>query len=82
MAHLYHSKAYILEIKKSKEKDVMLVMFTEEFGFIRAMVKSVRDIKSKLKYHIRTLGRINLSLVKGKEMWRVVGIEDDQRISS
>lgn len=81
MAHLYHSQAFILEIKKSKEKDLVLVLFSEQFGLIRVMVKSARDAKSKLRLHCRTFGMVYISLVKGKEMWRVVGVEDNDMMT-
>lgn len=54
-------------------------MFTQDLGFLRASAQGVRLDKSKLKGHLQDYCEVMISLVKGKDVWRITGVETIQR---
>jgi DNA repair protein RecO len=46
-------------------------IFTQDFGLIRVRAQGIRELGSKLKYHLQNLYLIQLALIKGKSGWRV-----------
>jgi DNA repair protein RecO (recombination protein O) len=76
MAHRhYHTEGLIIRERPVREKDLILSIFTRDLGLVRAIVRSGRDIRSKLRPHGNRYTRVAVSLVRGKEYWRVVGLE-------
>ena len=65
----------------NKNKRVLLMragnaceeVFTKELGLINASAQGVRYLKSKLRYSLHDFSFAELSLVRGKEFWRVTG---------
>jgi len=55
------------------ESNRFLTVWTRELGLIRAVGKSVRASHSKLKYHLQDYSYTHISLVRGREVWRVTG---------
>jgi recombinational DNA repair protein (RecF pathway) len=53
-------------------------LFTHDLGFIRASAQGVRLDKSKLKGHLQDYCEVSISLVKGKDLWRITGVETIQ----
>lgn len=72
----YVTKALVMESFDHGENDRVYKLFTREFGLIMAHTKSVRKLESKLRAHImpRTISLI--TLVQGREFWRIVGAEE------
>lgn len=68
---IYTSDAFILSAKHSRDADLSLFVFTEQFGLLHAAAKSARHMKSKLRYSLQSLTFGSISLVKGREIWRV-----------
>jgi DNA repair protein RecO len=69
--HIYTTPAFILESWPGKEADKFCALFTEELGLIRASAKGVRLQKSKLRYSLQDLSFSVVSVVRGKEFWRI-----------
>ncbi|OHA58965.1 MAG: DNA repair protein RecO [Candidatus Vogelbacteria bacterium RIFOXYD1_FULL_44_32] len=81
MAHRhYHTKGFVLNLRPLKEKDLLISVFTHDLGLIRAIIKSGREVRSKLRPHGSRFGDVNITLVRGKEWWRVVGLETGDTI--
>lgn len=74
----YVTKAIVIEAYDSGEHDRSYKLFTREYGLIIAHAKSVRKLESKLRAHIlpRTISLV--TLVKGREVWRLVGAEEQK----
>jgi DNA repair protein RecO len=72
----YTTKCLVIESFDQGEHDRVYKLFTREFGLIMAHAKSIRKLESKLRAHVlpRTVGRV--TLVRGKEIWRLVGAEE------
>ncbi len=64
--------SFIIKARPSRDADISLLLFTEQFGLLNnATAKSARQIKSKLRYSLQSLSFSSISLVKGREVWRV-----------
>ncbi|OGG55318.1 DNA repair protein RecO [Candidatus Kaiserbacteria bacterium RIFCSPHIGHO2_02_FULL_49_11] len=48
-------------------------LLTPQLGRIRAVARSVRHEKSKLRFALQDFSHIKVSLVRGREVWRIVG---------
>ncbi len=68
---IYTSDAFIITAKQSKDADLSIFAFTETFGLLHATAKSARHMKSKLRYSLQSMTFGSLSMVKGREIWRV-----------
>jgi len=75
MHHIYTTKAIIIKSVPTGEANKYYFLFTQDLGFIRASAQSVRLGKSKLKGHLQDFCFIKISLVKGKDTWRITGVE-------
>ncbi len=69
-------------LKKSfrGEANVAVSILTRELGLLRAVVRSARREKSKLRYGIEPLTQGRFSFVRGQREWRLVGMEGVSRL--
>lgn len=72
----YTTEALVIEHFDQGEHDRVYKLFTRDFGLIMAHAKSVRKLESKLRAHVLPRGRALVTLVQGKEVWRLVGAEE------
>lgn len=49
----------------------MLYIFTKELGVVHASAQGVRLLKSKLRYSLQDFAYVQVSLVRGKDIWRI-----------
>jgi recombinational DNA repair protein (RecF pathway) len=70
---VYSTRGFILGSSPSGEASKLYSIYTEDFGLIRAKAQGVRLIQSKLRYNLEEYSFCSLSLVRGKEVWRVTG---------
>lgn len=73
MHHLYQTKAYVLGAAATGEANMMCRLFTRDLGFVAAFAQGVRLAKSKMAGHLTPGTFVQVSLVRGKELWRLVG---------
>jgi DNA repair protein RecO len=67
----YKTKGIIMGGSNIGEASRSYNIFTRDFGLIRVRAQGIRELNSKLKYHLQNLFLINTHLVKGKSGWRV-----------
>ena len=72
---VYTTRGFILGSGPSGEASKIYVIYTEDFGLIRAKAQGVRLIQSKLRYNLEDFSFCSLSLVRGKEVWRLTRSE-------
>jgi len=73
MSHwLYHTDGLILADWPSGDTGRRFDIFTDRLGLIAAQAIGVREIKSKLRYHLQTPAAVQISLVRGRGGWRIV----------
>ncbi len=70
---IYSTRAFILSSAPSGETSKTYLLYTQDFGLIRARAQGVRSLASKLRYNLSDYGFVTVSLVRGKELWRLTG---------
>lgn len=70
--HIYHTRGVILASNAVGESNRFYKIFTEELGLVGGSAQSVREGKSKLRYTLQDFSIVNVDLVRGKEVWRIV----------
>lgn len=68
---IFTTDSFIVKAEPTRDADVSLLLFTEQFGLLHAVAKSARQVKSKLRPSLQSLSFSSMSLVKGREVWRV-----------
>ena len=74
--HRYQTEALILGSTSVGEANRFIDMFTKDLGRVRAVARSVREERSKLRFSLQDFSISDVSLVRGKEVWRIVGAEN------
>ncbi len=75
------TSAIVIGAYDSGESDAMLKLYTRDFGMIFALSKGLKK-SSKLRAHLM-LGRVSdITLVKGREVYRVVGARESSEYKS
>ncbi|MCA9351950.1 recombination protein O N-terminal domain-containing protein [Patescibacteria group bacterium] len=78
MSHaIYQTRALILKTKNMRESNKLLVLYTERFGLIYVSTQSVRDLKSKMRFHTNTLSLVTVDVVQGRDIWKLTGIHEE-----
>jgi DNA repair protein RecO (recombination protein O) len=70
--HIYHTEAFILGGVNAGEANRFLTIFTKEFGLLSAQATGARHLKSKLRFCLQDYSHSQVSLVRGKEIWRLI----------
>jgi DNA repair protein RecO len=71
--HIYHTEAIILNSKPVGEAGKFVYVLTRELGLISAKAQGVRLLNSKLRFSLQDFSLTEVSLVRGKEVWRLTG---------
>ncbi len=74
--HVYTTPGFIVHSMPQGEANKYLLIFTRELGMIGATVQGVRLSQSKLRYYTQDFSRGLFSVVRGKEVWRMVGAKE------
>ncbi len=82
MYQKYHTEALVLGSRERGENDRVFILFTRDFGLVRARASAVRSEKSRMRYALQNYARANVSLVRGKRGWRAAGAAAIQGVSS
>ena len=80
MYNIYNTEGIILGSGDIGEANKFITIFSEQYGLISATAQSVRLIKSKLKHGLQKFMVANISLVRGKEVWRITNVEYKQNL--
>lgn len=71
----YTTDALVIGSVDQRTADRLMVLFTREAGLVHARAVSVRREKSKLRYGLQDFSLARISLVRGKQGWRITGAE-------
>lgn len=72
----YTTQALVIESFDQGEHDRVYKLFTRDFGLLLAHAKSIRKLESKLRAHVLPRSVALVTLVQGREVWRLVGAEE------
>lgn len=73
MYQKYHTDVLVLGSRESGETDRTVALYTREFGLVWARAAAVRTGHSKMRYALTHYSRSYVSLIRGKNGWRVAG---------
>ncbi len=80
MYKIYNTEGIILGSGDIGEANKFIYIFSEQFGLISATAQSVRQIKSKLRFGLQKFTIANISLVRGRGVWRITNVEFKQNL--
>lgn len=73
MRHKYQTRAIVLSRTPIGEANVSITLLTMDIGIVRARAQGVRRSGAKLAPALTTFSESELTLVQGKEYWRIAG---------
>ena len=73
--HIYDTEAFVLDERPAGEANKIFYLLTPALGLVMAQAQGIRLLKSKLRFHIARYAQVRASLVRGKETWRLTGVE-------
>lgn len=76
MHNIYTTEGFILKSVNFGEANKYFFIFTKEFGLIKAAAQGARLLKSKLRYSLEDYSFTQISLVRGKEIWRLTSAQN------
>lgn len=71
----YHTTAFVCKKTPFKEADMQVQLLTSDFGLVRVRVLNARGLTSKHRMLLQLYSFCEVSLLKGKAGWRLVGIQ-------
>lgn len=71
--HIHTTDAFVLSLLPRSEGSAQVELLTRDFGFLFAHAQGLRELKSKLRYHVTPYALVHVSLVRGRELWRLTG---------
>lgn len=79
MSHaIYQTPALILKTKNTHESNKLVYLYTQKFGLVYASMQSLRELRSKMRYHIHPYSLVDVDLVSGKNIWRITGVHENR----
>jgi len=82
MYALHTTEGYVLASYPEREAGRVYKLLTRDLGFVYARAQGVRELKSRNRFALQTHTRTNVTLVRGRELWRVTGAYDRTSIMS
>lgn len=73
--HIYTTKGLVLKATPLREADRTYAILTRDLGLVRASASGVRKEGSKLRGALEPFVISQISLVRGKEFWRITSAE-------
>src|SRR5512146_101812 len=69
--HIYNTRALVLGSRTRGERDRVFALLTRDVGLVKALAQGVRRESSKLGGVLMDYAISDVSLVKGKNAWRI-----------
>lgn len=73
--HLYQTEGIILSSGNVGESNRYYHILTKDLGLVVAFAQAVRELKSKLRYHLQDFSHLTVEIIRGKEFWRLTSAE-------
>ncbi len=77
----YETEGLIVGCLNLGEANCLYQILTNDFGLINVLAQGVRRDRSKLRYHLENFSFACLTLIRGREFWRVVGASDLESVT-
>ncbi len=83
MTQYYHTEGFVLKQIPVGERDLLLSIFTRDFGRVSGRIKSARSIESKMRFHASKLAWVEVTLIKTRnDTWKIVGLNSKSNLAS
>lgn len=69
--HKYTTEGFVMKVEWAGDYDARVTLLTKDLGLIRTSVKSLRKSTNKHKVALTEFSKVLVSVVKGKEVWRL-----------
>jgi DNA repair protein RecO len=79
MHEKYITEGIVLGKRSVGEANTLVYILTEQLGLVRAKATSSRREASKLRYGLEALSRGRYTFVRGRNEWRLTGVDDVSR---
>lgn len=79
--HIYNTPGFILAATPAGEASRYVYIFTRELGLVGAHAQNTRHVSSKLRYSLDAPARSVVSLVRGRNMWRLTSAVPEKRFA-
>ncbi len=73
--HKYTTEAFVISSRNYGEADATFFLITPDLGSIWARAAGIRKEESKLRYSLEIYSRALVTVVRGREVWRVTSAE-------
>jgi len=73
--HIYKTQGFVLGSTNVGEAHRYISLFTRDLGLVHAHARSVREERSKLRFSLQNFSYGDISLVRGREIWRITGAQ-------
>ncbi|MEA4910840.1 DNA repair protein RecO [bioreactor metagenome] len=74
----YTTEAFILKQYEQGENDLVYKVWTKDFGVVFVLARSIRKVNAKLRPITKKNDFLVMTLVKGKDVWRLTGVEESK----
>lgn len=81
MRHKYTTRAVVLGRLPHGEANLLITLLTQDFGLIRARSQGARKPGAKMAAGIQSLATADITLLRGKDGWRMAGAVLDENWS-
>ncbi len=71
MYHMYNTEAFVLGGMPAGESSRFMYLFTKDLGLVGVRAQNARSVASKLRYALDDFSHSKVSLVRGKQVWRL-----------
>lgn len=78
---IYHTEGFILGERSFGEANKIFRILTPDLGLVGCLAQGIRFEKSKLRFALVGRRFVKISLVRGKEYWRLVHVEPNRGLS-
>lgn len=75
--HIYHTTGLIVGLKPKGETDLLLKVFTRDFGMVVATAQGARKMVSKNRFGLRLYAVPEFDLIKTRESFRVGAVRPE-----
>lgn len=76
--HRYETKGFILGRRPYGESALLLSILSRDFGVVPVLVQAAREERSKHRMLLKASSPLGVSLVRGREWWRLVGVRSEE----
>jgi len=81
MHTLHTTHAYVVGSHPHGESNRVYRLFTRDLGLVYAHGQGVRELKNRNRYGLVTGASVTVTLVRGREVWRITSVRADTRPS-